>query len=34
MILKNIKLTNFRCFNELFIELHPRLNRGLERIPN
>jgi predicted ATP-binding protein involved in virulence len=26
MILKNIKLTNFRCFNELFIELHPRLN--------
>jgi len=26
MILKHLKLTNFRCFNELSIALHPRLN--------
>jgi hypothetical protein len=26
MILKNIELTNFRCFIELSMELHPRLN--------
>ncbi|MEN8218091.1 MAG: AAA family ATPase [Pseudomonadota bacterium] len=26
MILKKLQLTNFRCFKELSVELHPRLN--------
>jgi len=26
MILKTVSVTNFRCFKEISVELHPRLN--------